>query len=196
MLKQTVELAVDECHLVWGDARGYGWGPRHERLTIPITNIRIRQTYYGALNLLTGWAVLWKAASGNKEHTVAFLKYLRQYFQGRRLIILWDGASYHRAHVVQNYLTDLQGPNCPEPHRHIHLIQFAPYAPKQNPMEDVWLAGKRAVREHWADLASFEDVKPLFSSTITRRPFYFKKLDWYGRDVLIAGRRQRGFRWE
>lgn len=187
---------MDECHLGWGDARGYGWGPRHERLTIPITNIRIRQTSYGALNLLTGWAVLWKASSGNKENTVAFLTYLRQYFQGRRLIILWDGASYHRAQVVQNYLTALQGPNCPEPQRHIHLIQFAPYAPKQNPMEDVWLAGKRGVREHWADLASFEDVTPLFSSTITHRPFYFKKLDWYGRDVLIAGRRQRGFRWE
>lgn len=129
-LKHTVELAVDECHLVWGDARGYGWGPRHERLTIPITNIRIRQTYYGALNLLTGWAVLWEASGGNKENTVAFLKYLRQYFQGRRLIIFWDGASYHRAHLVQDYLTALQGLNCSEPQRHIQkwFTNFLPRA--------------------------------------------------------------------
>lgn len=88
ILKRTVELAVDECHVVWGDACGYVWGIRNERTELPITNIRERQTYYGALNLLTGWTVLWKATGGNKENTVAFLKYLRQYFQGRRMIIL------------------------------------------------------------------------------------------------------------
>jgi putative transposase len=196
IMKRTVELAVDECHLVWGDACGYGWGRRNERTEIPMTNFRKRQTYDGALNLLTGWLVLQRASAGNKENTVAFLKYRRQYFQGRRMILLWDGASYHRAQLVRDYLTALHGPDCPEPQRKIQLIQFAPYAPTQNPIEDVWLAGKREVRRHWAELSSFNDVQAIFSSTITHRPFYFHKLDWYGRDVLIRGRRRRGFLWE
>ena len=161
-----------------------------------MTNFRKRQTYYGALNLLTGWLVLQRASAGNKENTMAFLKYLRQYFQGRRMILLWDGASYHRAQLVRDYLTALHGPACPEPQRKIQLIQFAPYAPTQNPIEDVWLAGKREVRRHWAELSSFNDVQAIFASTITHRPFYFHKLDWYGRDVLIQGRRRRGFLWE
>ncbi len=193
---RTIELAADECHLLWGDARGYGWGRRNERIEVPISNIRERQTYYGALNLLTGWIVLWRASAGNKENTVEFLKYLRQCFQGRRMIILWDGAPYHTAQLVRDYLTVLQGPACPEAHRQIQLIRFAPYAPQQNPMEDVWLAGKREIRRQWAELSSFHDVKTLFSSTITHRPFYFHKLDWYGRDVLIQGRRKQGFLWE
>ena len=188
-------VLVDECHLVWGDACGYGWGPRGDRIEIPITNIRARQSYYGALNLLTGWTVLWEAAAGNKEHTVAFLIYLRQCFQGRRMIVVWDGAPYHRAQVVRDYLTQVNGPACPEPERRIQLIQFAPYAPTQNPMEDVWLAGKRQVRKQWADLGTFGDVKTVFSTTVTRTQFLFEKLNWYGRDHLIRARRAQGLSW-
>lgn len=196
IVKRTVELAVDECHLLWGDACGYAWSPRNTRASIPITNIRTRQSYYGALNLLTGWAILWKATAGNKENTVQFLTYLRQYFQGRRMIILWDGASYHTAHLVRDYLTRVNGPDCPLAQRHIHLVQFAPAAPLQNPMEDVWLAGKRQVRRQWTELTTFADVQTVFSSTILKTPFLFNKLNWYGREQLITGRRLLGFRWE
>lgn len=189
-------LAVDECHLVWGDTCGYVWGPRNERVFVPIENIRDRQTYYGALNLLTGWTKLWEADAGNKENTVAFLTYLRQCFQGRRLIILWDGSPYHRAHLVRDYLIKINGPVCPEPARRIQLIRFAPYAPAQNPMEDVWLAGKRQLRKQWADVHTFADAKDIFVTTIRNTPWRFEKLNWYGRDHLIQARRQHGFLWE
>jgi len=190
-----VVVLVDECHLVWGDACGYGWGPRGERIELPIENIRARQSYYGALNLLTGWTVLWEAAAGNKAHTVGFLIYLRQCFQGRRMIVVWDGAPYHRAQVVREYVRQVNGPACPEPERRIQLIQFAPYAPTQNPMEDVWLAGKRQVWQQWAELGTFGDVKTVFSTTVTRTQFLFEKLNWYGRDQLIRARRAQGLSW-
>lgn len=194
--KQTVWLFLDECHLLWGDACGYAWGPRNERVYLPIENIKDRQTYYGALNLLTGRPVVWEADSGNKENTVAFLTYLRQVFQGRRMVITWDGASYHTAHLVRDYVGQINGPECPEPQRRIQLLRFAPHAPAQNPMEDVWLAGKREVRKQWAELTIFADVKHVFSQTITTTQFHFHKLDWYGRDQLITARRELGFQWE
>jgi putative transposase len=194
--QQTIWLFLDECHLLWGDACGYAWGPRNERVYVPIENIKTRQTYYGALNLLTGRTVLWEATAGNKENTVGFLKYLRQRFQGRRMVIIWDGASYHTAHLVQDYVGTVNGPACPEPQRRIQLIRFAPHAPAQNPIEDVWLAGKRQVRKQWADLTTFADVKQIFSETVTKTNFDFHKLDWYGRDQIIAARREQGFRWE
>ncbi len=39
---------IDECHLLWGDILGYGWGRTDERIDIPIKNEKERQTYYGA----------------------------------------------------------------------------------------------------------------------------------------------------
>jgi transposase len=194
--QQTIWLFLDECHLLWGDACGYAWGPRNKRVYVPIDNIRGRQTYYGALNLLTGRTVLWEADRGNKEQTVGFLTYLRQCFQGRRMVCVWDKAPYHTAHLVRDYVGRINGEDCPEPDRRIQLINFAPYAPTQNPLEDVWLAGKRAVRKQWADLQTFTDVKQVFSETVTKTNFTFHKLDWYGRDQVIAARRQQGFRWE
>jgi hypothetical protein len=196
VLKRSVMLMVDECHLLWGDARGYVWGPRGKRIVIPIENIRDRQTYYGAVNLLTGQTATWEAAKGNMEYTVGFVTDLRQFYQGRRLVICWDRAPYHCGHVVREYLNQLNGPACPEPDRKIQIELFAPYAPMQNPMEDVWLMGKRAVRQHWFDLSNFQDVKTVFTETITHRQAQFEQFNWYGRDNLITRRRELGYRWE
>ena len=135
--KETVVLFVDECHLLWGDTLGYAWGPRGERIEIPILNERDRQTYYGAVNLLSGSAFVMPAETGNGEHSVLFLNALRRNFQGRRLLIIWDRATYHRADLVKAYLKTLNGDR-PEQERLIHLEYFAPHAPEQNPMEDVW----------------------------------------------------------
>jgi transposase len=187
---------VDECHLLWGDACGYVWGPRGERVTLPITNVKARQTYYGALNLLTGQTTLWEAETGNMEYTVGFLTYLRQVYQGRRMLICWDRASSHQGALVQAYLAHVNGLASREADRAIQLELFAPRDPTQNPIEDVWLRGKRAVRQHWATLQSFADVKAVFRRTITHQPFISEKLNWYGREVLIAERRSLGFQWE
>jgi len=128
---------VDECHLLWGDAVGDVWGPKGARIELPITNERTRQTSYGALNLLSGNALSVPAEAGNGEQTVTFLKSLRRRFQGRRLVVRWDGASYHRSDGVNAYLRTLNGER-PEEDRLIQWLPFAPNAPAQHPMEDVW----------------------------------------------------------
>lgn len=175
---------MDECHLLWGDALGYVWGPKGERIELPITNERARQTYYGALNLLSGDALIVPAEAGNGDQTVTFLKSLRRRFQGRRLVLLWDGASYHRSDLVKTYLRTLNGAR-PEAERLIQCIRLAPNAPEQNPMEDVWLAGKQAVRKHWYEMETFAHVKHFFSTFIEGMTVQFEKLNWYGRLQLI-----------
>jgi transposase len=189
-------LMIDACHLLWGDARGYVWGPKEKRIVIPIDNIRERQTYYGALHLLTGQTAVWEAARGNMEYTVGFLTYLRQVYQGRRMLICWDRAPDHRGHLVQEYRNQINGSACPEPERKIQIELFAPHAPVQNPIEDVWLRGKRAVRQQWFDLQSFEDVKAVFTHTIPHHQALSEKLNWYGRDALMTRRRELGDQWE
>jgi hypothetical protein len=176
---------VGACHLLWGNACGSVWGPQGKRIRLPITNIRARQTYDGALDVWRGTPVLGEADGGNQAQTVACLQDLRQFFEGRQLVILWDGAPYHRAAGVREYLRQLNGETCPEEERLTPLIRFAPYAPAHKPMADVWLAGKRAVRQQWAGLSTFQDVKAGFSLTMTCQRFLFEKLNWDGRADLL-----------
>jgi transposase len=189
-MQRLIMLLVDECRLLWGNACGSVGGPTAQRIRLPIKNIRARQTYLGALKLWSGTTGLWEADGGNQDTTVAFLHDVRRVFEGRQLVIVWDGAPYPRAGRVRDDLRQLNGETCPESQRQIHLIRCAPYAPAQNPMEDVWLAGKRAVRQQWADLSTFEDVKAVFSLTMTCQRVLFNTLNWDGRADLIRIREE------
>jgi transposase len=182
--RERLVFFVDECHLRHGDALGYVWGPVGQRVSVPITNVQERQTYYGALDIFTARAVTWPAPCGDSEQTVRFLKSLRRRFQGRPMLLLWDGASYHRSACVQAYLQQVNGSR-PEEEWRIHCLTFAPNAPQQNPIEEVWLAGKTAVRQAWQQLGTFTDVKRVFQQHIDMRRFEFEKLNWYGRSQLI-----------
>lgn len=175
---------VDECHLLWGDTLGYVWGPRGKRVEIPILNERERQTYYGAVNLLTGSAFVMPAEAGNSENSVNFLKTLRGNFQGRRLLVIWDRAPYHRGDLVKAYLQELNGDR-PEQERLIHLEYFAPNAPEQNPMEDVWLAAKRWIRKHWWLCETFQQVTHRFVTFIHDFILKTRKFEWYWNPQLI-----------
>lgn len=185
--KELLVFFVDECHLLWGDLLGYAWGPMAERIEVPVENVRERQTYYGALNLLNGRTSLFPAEKGNGACTVAFLKWLRWRHQCRPMICVWDRAPYHWCEEVKTYLRTLNGDR-PELERAIHFLPLATYAPKQNPMEDVWLAGKRQVRSQWFRLDTFAAVKHCFSTTIAfhaHASAQNEKLNWYGRLQLV-----------
>lgn len=184
MTRERLVFFVDECHLRWGDAVGYVWGPVGQRVSVPILNAHARQTYYGALDLMTGRAFTWPAPCGDSDQTVAFFKALRRRFQGRPMLILWDGASYHRSARMKAYLHEVNGDR-PEDEWRIHCVGFAPNAPQQNPIEDVWLAGKRAVRTLWHTLKTFQDVNAFFRRAIEKTIVQFEKLNWYGRLQLI-----------
>ena len=167
-----------------GDALGYAWGLKGQRVEVPITNEHQRQTYYGALNLLTGRALTYPTVAGNGEQTVAFLKHLRQRFQGRPLLLIWDGVPYHRSAAVKTYLRTVNGDR-PEEAWRIQCVQLAPHAPEQNPMEDVWLGAKNHVRKMWYALQSFLDVKRYFTTFVECHLCEFENLNWYGRLQLI-----------
>ena len=85
---------------MWGDTTGYVWGRRNEKTGVPIQNIKQRQTYYGALNLYHRNFVLMPRDSGNGKNTVTFIKHLQNLNPDKKLILIWDGASYHRSEEV------------------------------------------------------------------------------------------------
>lgn len=173
-----VLLFVDECHLLWGDVCGYSWGRTDQRLEIPIVNEKERQTYFGALNCLTGEMLIQAYPKGNSEYTVEFLAYLQQQYPDKRLVIIWDGASYHKFGQTPDYLAKLNQ-DLTEDNWQITCLLFAPHAPEQNPVEAVWLKGKRFIRKHFHLCLSFKAVKKLFVETLHHQTFHFSKLLHY-----------------
>ncbi len=62
----------------------------------------------------------------------------------------------------------------------ITCIRFAPNAPQQNPVEDVWLQAKRFIREFYHLCKSFFAVKRLFELVTHHQLFDFPKVFMYG----------------
>lgn len=176
---ELVVLYIDQCHLNWGDVCGYSWGPSDKRITVPIVNERERQTYYGAINPLTGEITAILADAGNGYWTQLFVGHLSQHYNDKRLLICWDGASYHRGQEMQDYLEAVNFGRSPEEWP-VRCIQFAPYAPEQNPIEEVWNQVKAFVRKNWHHCdETFASVKRLFEQALETFPFKFKKLSMY-----------------
>lgn len=175
----------DECHLCWGDTCGYVWGKRNAAVGVPMLNQRQRQTYYGALNLLTGDFHPQAAAAGNGEHTVNFIQHCQSLYPGKRLLWLWDGASYHRGQDMTDFLTkENQGKE--EADWKVTCMRFAPNAPEQNPVEDVWLQAKNHLRKQFAANKTFAEVKACFFNFLQGLSFRAEtKFAWYWGDSQV-----------
>lgn len=177
------KLAVffeDECHLLWGNTCGYIWGKKGERVKIGMTNEKMKQTYYGAVNLLTNNCINKKYEAGNSKNTIDFINHLLSENKGNRIAIIWDGASYHRSEEIKEYLQSLND-GLEEEKWKVTCIRFAPNCPQQNPMEDIWLQGKRFIREFYHLCKSFKIVRYLFEFSTNNNIFNFPKLFMYGR---------------
>ena len=172
-------LFVDECHLMGGDIEGYVWGPQGERVEVPVVNERDHQTYYGSLDLLSKRLLLEAHKAGNTACTIAYLKFLQQQFPDQRLLILWDGASYHRSQELRTFLEQVNE-GLPEGQWKIHCVRFAPNDPTQNPIEDAWLQAKTWLRKMSGLRPCFAALKKLFEQFCSLDIFDFPKLHMYG----------------
>ena len=172
-------LFEDECHVKHGDSLGYVWGKRNERVGVRMLNERDSKTFFGVLDLQTHKFHLKEYAWANMESTVDFLKYLLQQFKiAKQLIIIWDGASFHKGALVQQFLDSVNQGLEPKDWK-IHCLLFAPNAPEQNPVEDCWLKAKNYMRENILKNLSFKDSINSFKEAFNNLTFDFGKLNWY-----------------
>ena len=175
---RLVVLFVDECHLLWGDVCGYVWGKTDMRIEIPIKNEKDKQTYYGALNYQTREFIICEHERGNGKNTVEFMKYLQTHFPGKRITLIWDGASYHKSAEVKDFLSTVNHGYQPSEWR-LTCLLFAANSPEQNPVEDVWLQAKNFLRKFWYLCKSFPVVKWLFRFFTHHQKFNFLKVEQY-----------------
>ena len=82
-------LLLDECHLLWGDTIGYVWGKTDTEITVPITNERDKQTYYGAVDYLDKTLLLKTYDTANSKNTIDYLSYLLNESPDQKLLIFY-----------------------------------------------------------------------------------------------------------
>lgn len=92
-----------------------------------------------------------------------------------RLAFIWDRAAYHKSDEVKAFLAT-ENLHCEPEQWQITCILFAPNAPEQNPVEDMWLQGKTWVRKYWNLCKSFSVIKWLFKFFTNHQKFDFPKL--------------------
>jgi len=172
-------LMLDECHLLWGDLLGYAWGRTDVRIEVKIKNEKERQTYYGALDYQTKEFIVKEYKSGNSENTIDFIEHLQRQRPGKKLSIFWDGATYHDSKQFREYLTTINQ-DLSEEDWLISCTKFAPNAPEQNPVEDIWLQVKTFIRQFYHLCSSFKIVKWLFKFFADGQIFDFPKIFQYG----------------
>jgi len=175
---KLVVLMEDESHLIWGDTLGLIWGKTNEKVEVPMTNFRERQTYFGAVNIMSKQFHIEAYSSGNGANTVDFVKKLQTIYQGSKLLLIWDGASYHKYSDMRAYL-GLVNNGLEEKDWTVTCKLFAPNAPEQNPVEDIWLKGKNWIRKHFAENKTFTQVKQSFFQFLNNKIFDFHKFEWY-----------------
>lgn len=180
---ELVVYIIDECHLIWNDLVGYLWNLIKNPHKISILNPKERQTYYGALELFTQEFILIPQPTANGELTVEFVKKLIAKHPTSKILLIWDGASYHRGQVMKDFLTEQNQGVSPENWK-ITCIRFAPYAPQENPVEAIWLQLKTRLRRFYRFGKSFKIVKRLFQLFVDLKLFNlpdFKNSDAFSR---------------
>ncbi|MBV8703439.1 MAG: IS630 family transposase [Acetobacteraceae bacterium] len=121
---------LDEAHIHQDADLGHGWGERGQRFHVASTSpgLAARVSLYGLCLYNEGQVRLWPYARANGEHTTDVLHRPRAEFPDSALILVWDGAPYHRAKAVRAEAAGLG----------ITLLPLPGYSPDLMPVEALW----------------------------------------------------------
>jgi transposase len=163
---------VDEAHIHQDCDLGYGWAQRGERFWVASSSpgLSARVSFDGLYLYNEGQVRLWPVPRANGEHTIAVLRRLRAAFPDAALIVLWDGAPYHRAKIVREAATALN----------ITLMPRPGYSPDLMPVEELWHWLREDVTDHHCH-ASAEDLTRRvadFEARLNREPFVIADRLW------------------
>ena len=134
--KDTVILTEDEMILSTQTTFQNIWLPEGEYPKVEISNIKKNRSVYGFLNIKTGQEHAFKTEWQNMYETVKILKKVRKVYPKKKILLLWDGAGWHRGSKTQEFIKKDQK---------IKTSYFPKYTPEENPQEHVWKNGRDQV---------------------------------------------------
>lgn len=128
-------LVADECRVEKESGTIRIWFPKGKQPTIKIDQDKEAMSFYGALDVTTGKEIVQQTLRQTSEYTVKFLRKLEKIYQGKKVLLIWDGAPWHRG-KVKDYLKEKNKK------WKLELMYFPPYSPDFNPQEQVWKKAK------------------------------------------------------
>jgi len=169
---QHLVVFLDEAHIHQDCDLGYGWGERGQRLWVASRSpgLSARVSFYGLYLYNEGQVRLWPYRRANGCHTIDVLRRLRAEMPDRKLIVVWDGAPYHRAKMVREVGSELG----------IDLVPLPGYSPDLMPVEALWRWLREDVTYHHCH-ASADDLTRragAFETRLNRDPYVIADRLW------------------
>ena len=127
---------------------------------------RKSQKYIGFLHESDGSVDLMRLDGGNTENIAKALIKLTLEYPGKKIIVVWDNASYHSSKELNMKLEEI------EDLKRIQFIYLPPYGPDKNPIEHVWNEAKNSISN--LQRADFEDTRDAFETFIRVTKFKYR----------------------
>lgn len=147
------------------------WFHRGKYPDIKVTGEKKALSFYGALNVKTGKCHVMDVPRQISKNTVEFLRRLESCYKGKRVLLIWDGAPWHRGEV-RKYLKRET-----EKKWKLEIMYFPPYSPDFNPQEHVWKETKENTTKNSED--NFDTKLLKFRKYITKTKFKTNFLSKY-----------------
>ena len=155
---------LDEAHIHQDVDLGHGWGVRGQRFHVASSSpgLSAKLSFYGLYLYNEGQVRLWPYPRANGEHTIDVLRRLRAEMPDGTLIVIWDGAPYHRAKAVWAAAASLN----------ITLAPLPGYSPDLMPVEALWRWLREDVTYHHCHATADDLTRRVaaFEATINQDP--------------------------
>lgn len=128
--KDSVILVEDEMNLNQETKTKNVWYFKGQEPIIKAKRKGESINFYGALNIKTGKQIsVTTKDKQNSQTTIKFLKKLSKTYQGKKILLIWDNASWHKSKLIREFLSTTN---------QFELFNFPPYSPEFNPQEHIW----------------------------------------------------------
>jgi transposase len=170
----TVILAEDETSLYLQATVAQVWAPRGQAPVVRVDPQREKTSFYGTLNLLTGYEIVTESSEMNGTATVEHLTQVLAAYPDGPILLFLDRATWHKGALVREFLTA---------NPRLELMYFPVAAPDLNPQEHVWKATRRAVSHNHAR-RRLPELADKFTAHLKAQTFRSTFLDRYGYNAI------------
>jgi len=140
---EVVIIYLDEVHIHQDMEVAYTWSPVGEEDWVISSSpgLSERINWFGAYNFTDGDCFIWEDGTCDSKNCKRFLELLAERLQAeqRQIVLIWDGASYHRSLKVRAFAEKFG----------FTILSLPGYSPDLNPIEGLWKWMREDVTQHY-----------------------------------------------
>lgn len=142
------------------------WLRKGEKTVMKVTKSDDYQNYLGFLNQRTFKCHVLEIAWGKAAEIIRATTQFLKLYPHKKICLIWDNATHHKGKLFREALA--RGGSLAR----VHLIALPPYAPDQNPIEQVWKTTKDKLSNYQDK--DFEETKKKFMRLTNNQIFKYQ----------------------